>query len=272
MKLRNLRPLYAHSLDIRVGKLRVMRFALNRHLPEKGWVETHHHSHGQFLLYLTGSGTQWVGGRKEAVQAGRVFYLAPGCEHAFVEDEGGKPLCLALDVSVPGETKSAQALLAQGELNELRRALAELRSWSEGEAAQVRPGEAGAVLLVLDVLMRAVGLLAERRGTEGAVVRRAQAVFAENESGSDSIPVAKLAQRVGYHPDHLTRLLKKETGMTAGQWRAAQRLKRAQTELKAGGTVAEVAERSGFGDANYFARWFKRHTGNTPQGWRARSQ
>ena len=271
MKLRNLRPLYAHSLDIRVGKLRVMRFALNRHLPEKGWVETHHHSHGQFLLYLTGSGTQWMGGRKEAVQAGRVFYLAPGCEHAFVEDAGGKPLCLALDVSVPGETTSGQALLAQGEFNELRRALTELRGWSEG-AAQVRPGEAGAVLMVLDVLMRAVGLLEQRRANEGALVRRTQAVLAEVESGSDSVPVAKLAQRVGYHPDHLTRLLKKATGMTAGQWRAALRVKRAQAELKTAGTVAEVAERCGFGDANYFARWFKRHTGQTPQAWRIHNQ
>jgi AraC family transcriptional activator of pobA len=269
MKLRNLRPLYAHSLDIRMGKLRVMRFALNRHLPEKGWVETHRHAHGQFLLYLTGTGTQWVGGRKEAVQAGRVFYLAPGCEHAFVEDAGGKPLCLALDVSVPGETASAQAMLAQGELNELRRALTELRGWSEGEAAQVRPGEAGAVLMVLDVLMRAVGLLEERKGAEGTVVRRARAVFSGVDGGGEGLPVAKLAERVGYHPDHLTRLLKKETGMTAGQLRAALRLKRAQAELEAGATVAEAAERSGFADANYFTRWFKRQTAKTPREWRA---
>ena len=269
MKLRNLRPLYAHSLDIWVGKLRVQRFALNRHLPEKGWVETHRHAHGQFLLYLTGTGTQWVSGRKHAVQAGRVFYLAPGCEHAFVEDAGGKPLCLALDVSVPGETVSAQAMLAQGELNELRRALTELRGWSEGEAAQVRPGEAGAVLMVLDVLMRAVGLLEEHKAAEGTVVRRARAVFSGVDGGGEGLPVAKLAERVGYHPDHLTRLLKKETGMTAGQLRAALRLKRAQAELEAGATVAEAAERSGFADANYFTRWFKRQTAKTPREWRA---
>jgi hypothetical protein len=245
-----------------------MRFALNRHLPEKGWVETHRHSHGQFLLYLTGSGTQWVGGRKEAVQTGRVVYLAPGCEHAFVEDAGGKPLCLALDVSVPGDTVNAQAMLAQDELNELRRALTELRGWSEGEEAQVRPGEAGAVLMVLDVLMRSVGLIEERRGTEGTVVRQARAVFSGVDGGGEGFPVAKLAERVGYHPDHLTRLLKKETGMTAGQLRAVLRLKRAQAELDAGATVAEAAERSGFGDANYFARWFKRQTGKTPREWR----
>ena len=39
---------------------------------------------------------------------------------------------------------------------------------SEGQ--QPRPGEAGAVLMVLDVLMRAVGLLEERKGAEGTVV------------------------------------------------------------------------------------------------------
>jgi AraC family L-rhamnose operon transcriptional activator RhaR len=123
--------------------------------------------------------------------------------------------------------------------------------------------------MVLDVLMRAVGLLEERKGAEGTVVRRARAVFSGVDGGGEGLPVAKLAERVGYHPDHLTRLLKKETGMTAGQLRAALRLKRAQAELEAGATVAEAAERSGFADANYFTRWFKRQTAKTPRAWRA---
>ncbi len=112
----------------------------------------------------------------------------------------------------------------------------------------------------------AVGLLEERKAAEGTVVRRARAVFSGVEGGGEGLPVAKLAERVGYHPDHLTRLLKKETGMTSGQLRAALRLKRAQAELEAGATVAE---RSGFADANYFTRWFKRQTAKTPREWRA---
>jgi AraC-like DNA-binding protein len=32
--------------------------------------------------------------------------------------------------------------------------------------------------------------------------------------------------------------------------------------------VAEAALQSGFEDPNYFARWFRRQTGQTPQAWR----
>ena len=114
----------------------------------------------------------------------------------------------------------------------------------------------------------AVGVIQSQRW-KPMTRRPARAVFSGMDGRGEGLPVAKLAERVGYHPDHLTRLLKKETGMTAVQLRAALRLKRAQAELEAGATVAEAAERSGFAVANYFTRWFKRQTAKTPRAWRA---
>ncbi|HEY1108348.1 MAG TPA: helix-turn-helix domain-containing protein [Opitutaceae bacterium] len=45
------------------------------------------------------------------------------------------------------------------------------------------------------------------------------------------------------------------------------RLEAAQSALQSAPTIAEAAERSGFDDPNYFARWYRRQTGQTPREW-----
>lgn len=266
MKLRGVRHIYSQALDIRVGALRVKRFSLNRHLPEKGWVEPHRHRHAQFLLYLTGSGRQRVEAAIHPVKPGAVFYLAKGCEHSFVEGKGRRPFCLALDFDFPGESSPARGLLAQGELRIVRQSISMLHVW-QGGPAEVRPREAGAVLTILDVLMRAVGLIRQERGRVTlAVVRRVQEIF--HEEAQDRAPVARAAERVGYHPDHLSRLLKRETGMSAAQLRATERLKLAKQQLARTITIADAGQACGFADPNYFSRWFRRQTGVTPRAWR----
>lgn len=269
MELRGVRHVYSQALELRVGKLRVRRFSLNRHLPEKGWVETHAHRHGQFLLYLSGSGRQRVGNRVREVAAGTVFYFTPGCAHSFIEGEGRKPLCLALDVDVPGAVVSLEAVMSGAALREVRQAVSQLHGWQAGEAV-VSPREAGAVLVILDGMMRAVGMLGEvRRAVVPAVVRRAREAFQPGVDG-ESATVGEVAERVGYHRDHLARLLKRATGMTPGQLRDVERVKRVKRELRGEGEIADVAVRCGFGDPNYFSRWFKRQTGVTPGDWRRR--
>ena len=68
--------------------------------------------------------------------------------------------------------------------------------------------------------------------------------------------------------DHLNRVLKRESGMTAGQMLAGARLGEAKELLKREMMVGDVAERVGMLDQNYFARWFKGQTGVTPTAWR----
>lgn len=267
MEIRNVRHIYSQPLDIRIGPLRVRRFSLNRHLPEKDWVAAHEHRHSQFLLYLTGNGSQRIAQVAHEVKPGRLFFLPPRCEHSFVEGEGRRPLCLALDLEFPRAGKSVRATLTQADLQVIRGALSMLHDWQPGNE-NVRPREAGAVLQILDVLMRAAGL--QENAVAHAtlpVVRKVREVFRENKASSQA--VAQVAEIVGYHPDHLTRILRRETGMSAGQLRAAETLKRVQGLLAGTEPVAMVAEKAGFMDPNYFTRWFRRQTGVTPSRWRA---
>ncbi|HWA85899.1 MAG TPA: helix-turn-helix transcriptional regulator, partial [Opitutus sp.] len=76
-----------------------------------------------------------------------------------------------------------------------------------------------------------------------------------------------VVQRSGYQRDHLNRLVKKETGLTLGQFRAQRRLSRAKELLARGVKVGDVAGEIGLPDQSYFARWFRRQTGQSPSHW-----
>jgi AraC-like DNA-binding protein len=81
-------------------------------------------------------------------------------------------------------------------------------------------------------------------------------------------PLAKVARAAGYHPDHLNRKLKNESGIGLRALRDQLRLEAAQAALRSAPTVAEAAASAGFDDPNYFARWFRQQTGLTPTDWK----
>jgi AraC family L-rhamnose operon transcriptional activator RhaR len=83
--------------------------------------------------------------------------------------------------------------------------------------------------------------------------------------------LAQTVARSGFNRDHLNRLVKKETGLTLGQFRAGQRLTRAKELLAQGQMVSQVAEAVGLPDQGYFARWFRKQTGQPPLAWGRRA-
>ena len=87
---------------------------------------------------------------------------------------------------------------------------------------------------------------------------------------SHTTPLAESIRRSGYQRDHLNRLVKKETGLTLGQYRAQLRLAKAKELLDGGAKIAPTGAAIGLADQGYFARWFRRQTGQTPSAWRGR--
>jgi AraC family L-rhamnose operon transcriptional activator RhaR len=76
-----------------------------------------------------------------------------------------------------------------------------------------------------------------------------------------------VVSRSGYQRDHLNRLVKQDTGLSLGQFRAQQRLTKAKQLLLQGLSVAATATTVGLPDQGYFARWFRRQTGQPPSVW-----
>ncbi len=113
----------------------------------------------------------------------------------------------------------------------------------------------------------------ERGGTEGGEaaiddrIWKATRVLAE-ESWRP-LRVADLAARSGLSPSRFAHLFREQTGMSPMRFLERERLRRASNLLRATGmTVGEVAARTGFDDALYFSRRFKKEFGTAPREWR----
>lgn len=77
------------------------------------------------------------------------------------------------------------------------------------------------------------------------------------------------AARQGIREADLNRVLKEETGRTAGEWIAISRLSIAKRCLMDPSLpMTEVSERAGIDDPSYFARFFRKHEGITPTAYR----
>lgn len=107
----------------------------------------------------------------------------------------------------------------------------------------------------------------------------------QNESGDESLfakldrymcshleePVSRteLALLMHVSPDHLTRIVKKETGVPLSEWIQQKRMEMAkefltQTSLP----ISEIAQRVGYQHFSHFSETFKRFTGSTPYQFR----
>ena len=78
-----------------------------------------------------------------------------------------------------------------------------------------------------------------------------------------------IAAKFGYHPDHLSVLIKQETGKTLHQYLISYRLQIAKNYLLTTQyDISEIAWRCGFCTAAYFIKLFRDHTGTTPRSYR----
>jgi len=270
--MKKYQPLVLQKLDIRIPSIHVRRLALHRHLPETTNVEFHEHQFAQSLLYLSGQGTQEIGGHSYPVETGTAVFLPPGIRHSFRRAANRRPLCLVLDFDWRGaKSKLPQVTaLPTAGLHEIRQQLSRIsqcqRLPDSGPVIRI----SGLILGLLDLLL--VGWVipqARRAEFQSPVARKIRGLL--DAPGAASVSVRMLAAQAGYQHDYLNRLLKQHDGLTVGQMRARRLLTRAQDLLMKSDSVTEVALHLGFSDPNYFARWFRKNVGMTPSQWRTRT-
>ncbi|WP_248927728.1 response regulator transcription factor [Paenibacillus hamazuiensis] len=100
-----------------------------------------------------------------------------------------------------------------------------------------------------------------------AHVQKAMAYIEENLENDVSLP--QVAKHVHLHPNHLSEIFKKETGMTFVDFVARQKIRRAMQILAVSpAKISEVAAKVGYEDVKYFGQIFKKYTGKTPSEYR----
>lgn len=114
---------------------------------------------------------------------------------------------------------------------------------------------------------RLVELVAGSRA-EGGLVKGAQA-FLETHYRDPELSLDAVADHLRVTPNYLSRLLKASSGRSFVNFLCHLRMEKAKVLLDDPRLrIAEVAERVGYRDQNYFCRHFKTVTGKTPKLWR----
>jgi AraC-like DNA-binding protein len=247
-------PLLIQKIEIHALGFVLRKLQLNRHRDAE--VAPHGHEFAQLILFLTGEGVQTIKARSHRARAGDLFVIPARVPHGFSVVGRSRPLCLVLDYELEGagRIRAAHRRLAPAALNELHALLARV-------PRKGRP-TLGDYAAILAVVARLLEPAAPSAPPAPSLFDRVRAQV------RTAAPLHRIAREIGCHPDHLNRKLKREAGVGLRALRDRVRLEAAQTALRAAPTVAEAAVRAGFDDPNYFARWFRRQTGETPSAWK----
>jgi AraC-like DNA-binding protein len=251
-------PILVQKIEIQALGFVLRKLQLNRH--REAEVAPHAHDYAQLILYLAGEGWQTVSGRRRAAHPGDLFVIPAGVPHGFAVQRRSRPLCLVLDYEVAdaARPRATHRRLPQATLNELHALLAQVPTKGRLTLANY-----SAILAVVARLLEQTPALQEPPMAP-TLYEKVRGLL----RSPGAAPLARIAQTAGYHPDHLSRKLKRESGVSLRALRDQLRLENAQRALHAAPTVAEAAAQAGFDDPNYFARWFRRQTGAAPAQWR----
>lgn len=248
-------PVLVQKIEIHALGFVLRKLQLNRHRAIE--VTPHRHDYAQLILYLSGEGVQSVGIRRRTARTGDLFAIPPHVPHGFTVQGRSRPLCLVLDYELEGamRVRAAHRKLPPQTLNELHALLARVPA-----KGKLTLADYSAILAVVAQLLGPAATQPAPTGSQRVFDRVRDLLRAPT-------PLTQIAQHAGYHPDHLTRKLKREAGLGLRALRDRVRLEAAHAALQSAPTIAEAAERSGFDDPNYFARWYRRQTGQTPREW-----
>lgn len=264
MSARLFRDLLWTRLNARAGSTVVLRLELHRHLPETARLGTHTHPHWQALLYLSGHGVQQIGRSLHPISTGSLVILPPGAGHSFRREASQPPLCLMLDFRTAWPKRVAVRSLAAVEIARVRSVLADMARLNDDRRMPDRIGRAALSLRLLGHISEASGWYSRPVHSSAlTVLHQVQKLLEKDEK-----PRA-VAHALKYHPDHLSRLVRAETGLGLGALAAQVRLQRAQKFLRERDLIRDAAADAGFFDQNYFSRWFKKQTGQTPHEWKS---
>ncbi|WP_010277924.1 response regulator transcription factor [Paenibacillus senegalensis] len=112
------------------------------------------------------------------------------------------------------------------------------------------------------------GMILEGKSPQNQLVAQVIAFMEENYHDSE-LSLHRLAD-IGYvHPNYLTQVFRKHTGLSCMQYLARLRMEKAkqllaQENLK----IGQIAERVGYGNQLYFSSYFKKWTGQTPSDYK----
>ena len=262
-------PVYLKDLRISIPEISIIRLAHQRHSPKSDRVTNHQHKHSQILLYLRGHGFQKTSRKQIEVHRGSLLYFPPNTEHGFGKSQKMSPLSLVVDFNeakIMSKTVINRSVSLKL-LSEIENAINRLVMNSDLKKEQSAQS-AGMILQIF-------GLLYENLQSKEFNSHKIYPYTAKIRRLLSDQPIIvrfprEVAQLLKEDLSSINRKLRNESGMKLGNLIDEDRLNKCQQELQNSYTrISEIGWKCGFQDPNYFARWFRKKTGQTPSQWRA---
>lgn len=250
------------------------------------WGERYHSTPSHELIHVLG-GSAEIQYRKRAISVGPgdTFVIPQGTQHRDVKTHGkqyrvlytffewpaGKSILSRIDTA-------ALIKLSGGPRTHLRMLVRQLESEYMSSSGGASTGRMQLILLELVLALVRYSHPAEGRETESRraladgrrrkLTEDVQAYLAQH--CTDSIGLEELAARFDVSPFHLCRTFTQTFGVSMTDMIARMRIERAAEWLRSGNeSVKAAAARSGFSDANYFAKVFRKVMGMSPSEYQA---
>ena len=261
------------TLQLSLQRIEVLTAAEGRHrMPHR------HPFHVQLMWIEAGESECFIDGRVYRLRAGDLYGLPAGVVHACGANDslrGWVLHCLPEMVAErPGEVLTQ---VRRGNLDDDAEARVDVVRWFEGfaiEYGRVRAGRGAAVRAWLQLLGAYLRRLSPRPDLD-ARPRPVSIAFRDLldvQYPRERNP-ANYAAQLGLTADQLNLRLREETGAPAREHIDRRVILEAERLLAfTNVTVLEVAAQLGFEDPQYFWRYFRKHTGNTPGEWRDRQR
>jgi AraC-like DNA-binding protein len=238
-------------------------------------VRAHRHAELELNLVVRGRARYLLGERRYALTPGTVTWLFPGQEHVLVDESDDHELWWAVfrPALVARSARAAHApvlrasdpagrfsrRVAPGRVRRLAALLHELREAED--AALFNAGLAYLLVLAWRTFLDSDDVV-EGDDVHPAVETVARLLQADPEAGD----LAALARAAHLSPAHLSRIFKRQTGVSISRFRNQQRLQRF-LRLYGGGqrtTALAAALDTGFGSYAQFYRVVRELTGRSP--------
>lgn len=255
----------------------------------------HYHDFTELVFIIKGKGLQVIENQEYLVTAGDVFVLQGNQRHFFKDAKGVEIVNVMYDVHQYDELISSVAKQMDGYkalfiLEPRYRALHHFKNKLHLDRAEIAKLEVilntmlfeqenkleGYQLILANRLEELIVLLSRYYSqldvTEAkALVRIAKIIDYLEQNFTDKIYLDQLADMAFMSTRNFQRTFKKAVGSSPSSYLMHIRLQKArkllrQTNLK----IPEIAMNSGFSEANYFIKCFKKENGITPERFRMR--
>lgn len=260
----------------------------------------------QFIYVASGKGEAFIQQQRYEAQKGDLFYYGPGIAHTFIADQDdpfvvygvhfnweaeglkqdywAKIIDLRPDMDVPYAdnrfTVGPSAIPAQSLLLGDKRHL----PWEQFEPRFARLATAfsadqpyTAVLLsaafvdLVVAIKQAEQSFQQPHSVGSSVVQRVARQLEEH--ACEYYDRSWLEQWTAYHPDYVSRLFRRQAGLTPYAFFMNCKLDKAkQLLMQTDDSLLSIAEQINAGSIHAFSKWFKQSTGYPPGKYRSRSR